>query len=182
MKLERSENTLSLRSCTSAQMDAVIELLTSTYPKVEYDPPIYPKWDSWSTPISVTTSGKDLNRSEYVKSGVYKIFHEDDGLIYIGETRCNGSLGNTKTRPGMWARRADFRSTIMGENIRNPYGNGLKFLEVYGRKGLDCVYHRFHYVHPLYCKVAEQEQLQMYYNEYGKLPVLQSEHDYKRIL
>ena len=83
---------------------------------------------------------------------------------------------------GMWARRLDFLSTVRGnEEIKNPYGNGTKFIEVFGVEEIKNVSHSFHTVHPIFCKDAELEQLQMFYDEHGNLPALQSEIDYKRI-
>jgi len=80
----------------------------------------------------------------------------------------------------MWARRGDFRSTVLGENIQNPYGNATRFLEEFG-KDISNVSHTFHYVHPIYCKQAEEELLQEYYKKHKTLPILQHEKDYKRV-
>jgi len=126
----------------------------------------------------LTASAKEVHNQElYTRSGCYKVWHKNT-LIYIGETRCQRGTGGG--RPGMWARRGDFRSTVLGENIQNPYGNATRFLEEFG-KDISNVSHTFHYVHPIYCKQAEEELLQEYYKKHKTLPILQHEKDYKRV-
>ena len=54
-------------------------------------------------------------------------------VIYIGESRA-------VSRDSMYGRSSDFRSTIKNDNVRNPYGNGLKFREIFGKEKLSSVY------------------------------------------
>ena len=186
MKLIRpNKDTLTLRDLSESEIVSLINLFTSEVWKAEYDFPEYPKWDNWSELIPLTFSGKCISKEkllEFIKTGVYKTYHENN-LIYIGETR-------SSTRHGMWARRNDFKSTVRGKlnqngictnGIQNPYGNGTKFLEIFGVEEMKNVSHRFHVVHSLFCKQAELEQLQMFYDKHKKLPVLHSEIDYNRI-
>ena len=153
--------------------DMIVSLLD-----VETDNPEYPEFNEWSELVPLSLQGKSIP-TDYIRSGVYKIHHHDE-VIYIGETRCDGTV---VSRKGMWSRRGDFRSTAQANGkVKNPYGNALKFLEVYGIEEMDNVSHSFHYVHPKYCKEAELELLTTYYNEHNTLPMLQTEIDYKRVL
>ena len=179
MQIKQDSNFLTIADIEFDIQKEIIELLQTKY-KFNYSIPEYPNWNNWSPKIRLTENANSIkNQTIYKRAGCYKIWYNDE-LIYIGETRCDNIL-SPNTRPGMWARRGDFRSTVLGKDIRNPYGNGSKFLEIFGRDAIKDTYHTFHHVHPLYCKEAELELLQNYYNEFGKLPILQSEHDYKRI-
>ncbi len=163
-----------------SEIDSAINLLLSSLNNINYEIPEYPKWDDWSEKIHIHIKARNVrNVQKYYKSGVYRIYL-DDKIIYIGESRCDNQ-NFSKGRKGMWNRRSDFRSTILGNNIRNPYGNGSKFLELFGREMLNLIWHDFHPVHSLFCKQSEIELLQDYYNEHGKLPALQSESVYKKI-
>ncbi len=167
-----NKDSLILKDLTEIQMNSAIELLKEF--GADYDIPVYPKWDNWSEKIPLTSMREDVSE-DWKKSGVYKIYHKDE-IIYIGETR-------SSTRAGMWARRYDFRSTIKNNNkIKNPYGNGTKFLEVFGIDEIENVSHQFHVVHPFFCKQAEIEQLKIYYDEHKKLPILHNDIDYDRTL
>lgn len=179
MQVKEDNGFLSISDIDIDTQQEIIDLLLTKF-KFNYSKPEYPIWDNWSNKIKLTeTAGSLENLSLYKRAGCYKIWYKDE-LIYIGETRCDFIL-NPKSRPGMWARRADFRSTILGNNINNPYGNATRFLKIFRKTSIKDTYHTFHQVHPAYCKEAELELLQNYYNEFGKLPILQSEHDYKRI-
>lgn len=163
---------------SKSEIDSTINLLLSTFNNINYETPEYPKWEDWSEKIHIDTKASDIrNVEKYYKSGVYRIYLNDE-IIYFGESRCDNQ---GKGRKGIWSRRSDFRSTITGNNIRNPYGNGSKFLELFGKEKTNSVWFDFHLVHSLYCKQAEIELLQNYYNEYNILPALQSESDYKKI-
>lgn len=152
--------------------DMIINLLD-----VEDDNPEYPEFDAWSDHVPMTRT-REIIPSNYIRSGVYKIYHKDD-VIYIGETRCDGTV---VSRKGMWSRRSDFKSTVQSNGkVKNPYGNALRFLELYGKKELNKVSHTFHYVHPKYCKEAELQLLEEYQVQHDTLPALQSEIDYKRV-
>lgn len=179
MEIRQLENALTIRGLSAAEQGQLIEYLRHKY-NFDYDAPQYPTWNDWSPKISLTAKAKDVpNQHLYTRSGCYKVWHNDT-LIYIGETRCQKGNGG---RPGMWARRSDFRSTILGEEIQNPYGNATRFVEEFGNGEaiLAQTFHTFHYVHPLYCKQAEQDLLQEYYTLHGTLPILQHEKDYKRV-
>ena len=178
MKIIRpNSDSLIVKDLTESQIDSLIHIFTSQSWNAEYDLPEYPIWNNWSDSIPLNVAGKYINKEvlrEFKKTGVYKIFYKDE-TIYIGETR-------SVTRNGMLARRSDFLSTIKGgDKIKNPYGNGTKFLENFCLDDIKYVSHRFHVVHPIYCKDAELEQLQIFYDENEKLPLLQTEWDYNRI-
>lgn len=179
MKIKQDKNFLTIADIEFDIQVEIINFLQTKY-KFEHSIPPYPIWDEWSPKIKLTEIANNIkNLNLYKRAGCYKIWYKNE-LIYIGETRCDISL-NPKDRPGMWARRYDFRSTVLGKDILNPYGNASKFLEVLGKEAVEDTYHTFHYVYPLHCKKAEIELLQNYYDEFGKLPILQSQHDYKRI-
>lgn len=173
-----NEHSLVLKNLSETQMQSIINLLTSDPYKADYEFAEYPKWDRWSERIPLSLDSRRIPKDkivEYFKSGVYEIYHKDD-LIYIGETR-------SSTRNGMWARRGDFRSTVKGgSRIKNPYGNGTKFLEVFGYSEMSNVSHRFHYVHPQFCKQAELELLKTYYKKHNKLPILHDEIDINKTI
>jgi len=141
------------------------------------DEPEYPELINWSDQVPMTRINEVIP-TEYIRSGVYKIYHNNH-VIYIGETRCDGTV---VSRKGMWSRRSDFRSTVQSDGkVKNPYGNALKFLELYGKEELNNVSHAFHHVHPKYCKEAELQLLKEYHAQHEVLPALQSGIDYKRI-
>jgi len=172
-----NKDSLILRNLSQSQIESIVELFTSNDWNADYEYAEYPNWESWSERIPLTTESKRIPKdkmTEYMKPGVYEIYREDE-LIYVGETR-------SSTRNGMWARRSDFRSTVRGGNrIKNPYGNGTKFLELFS-DDLHLVTHRFHYVHPLFCKKAELELLNKYYEVHQRLPVLHDDIDYNRTI
>lgn len=183
MQIRQYSTSLAIQGIDVETQYAILEKLKGFF-NFEYEMPKYPLWDSWSPKIPLTSSARKVfNYKRYTRSGCYKIWMNDE-IIYIGETRCGIEIVNGKRsagRPGMWARRADFRSTILGKNIQNPYGNATRFVELFGTD-ISNVYHTFHDVHPVYCKDAELELLRDYYKIHGKLPVLQSDMDYKRVL
>lgn len=177
MDIRQHATSLTIRDIDPDKQLEIVQLLQSHY-GFTHALPALPTWDNWSPKIPITAKAKDVpNQKDYVTSGCYKVWYDDE-VIYIGETRTQKGEGTG--RPGMWARRADFRSTILGKNIQNPYGNATRFVQEFG-DNIERVYHTFHYVHPMYCKQAEEELLREYYKLHGKLPLLQSEIDYKRI-
>jgi len=177
MQIQEQRNGNLLITGMDKEMSAFMKDMIINLLEVQDDNPEYPEFGDWSDRVSMTTYNKPVP-TEYIRSGVYKIYHNDD-VIYIGETRCDGTV---VSRKGMWSRRSDFRSTVQSEGkVKNPYGNALKFLELYGVNELVNVSHEFHYVHPKYCKEAEKDLLKEYYTTHYTLPNLQSEIDYKRI-
>jgi hypothetical protein len=183
MELIQSKNSITIHGLDAQSKFDIISILESEF-NIKFEIPRKPKineLNNWSEKINIHSKASDIkNQKDYIRSGVYKIWYNDE-LIYIGETRCDKLL-NPSTRPGMWARRGDFRSTVLGgDSIRNPYGNGTSFLKHFSLNELDNIYHTFHYVHRDFCKEIEIELLQEYYDLNNTLPILQSEHDYKRI-
>lgn len=183
MQLIQSKNSITIHGLDTNSKSDMIKLLENQF-NIKFEIPTKPKLNelvNWSDKINIHSKASEVkNQKEYIRSGVYKIWYKDE-VIYIGETRCDKIL-NPSTRPGMWARRGDFRSTILGgDSIRNPYGNGTSFLQHFSLDDLNDIYHTFHYVHQDFCKQIEIELLQEYYDLHGSLPKLQSEHDYKRI-
>ncbi len=177
LDIRQHATSLTIRGIDETTQQKIIRALQKEF-KFDYDVPTYPTWKEWSPKIPLTASAKEVHNQElYTRSGCYKVWHKNT-LIYIGETRCQRGTGGG--RPGMWARRGDFRSTVLGENIQNPYGNATRFLEEFG-KDISNVSHTFHYVHPIYCKQAEEELFQEYYKKHKTLPILQHEKDYKRV-
>lgn len=176
MHIKQCSKSITIQNIDLEEQKKIIEILKKSF-SFNYSEPSYPKWDEWSPKISILSKAKDIdNQKSYTQSGCYKIWLDDE-VIYIGETRCTKTDKNG--RAGMWARRSDFKSTILGENIQNPYGNGTRYLEKFG-KDISKVYHSFHYVHPMFCKQAEQELIKEYYKTYGRLPILQHEQDLKK--
>jgi len=183
MIIKKHRNNLNLLNCSKEEMEKILTFLENdmdTSLKIEE----YPTWDKWSDHINIMDHANSLGDiSEFKRSGVYKIYHKKK-LIYIGETRCDGSLSTKdhKVRNGMWARRGDFRSTALSNGtVKNPYGNALSFLEKFGVDELKNVTHRFHVVSPEFCLEAETDLLQQYYDKHKTLPILQTEIDYKRV-
>lgn len=183
MNIVPTKNSIVIHNLDEQSKQDIFNLLESNFNiKIEIpNKPLLSELTNWSDKIGFYQTSKDVtDYKKFIRSGVYKIWYNDE-VIYIGETRCDKHV-NPATRPGMWARRGDFRSTILGGNtIRNPYGNGTSYLEKFSLDELDNIYHTFHYVHQDFCKEIELELLQEYYDTHNTLPILQSEHDYKRI-
>ena len=128
-------------------------------------------------------------------SGIYYIMldNHDGGeyeIIYIGQsdTGIASDLGENnykrRGRAGMWARRSDFRSSATSLGNREAIyqqANAVRFINTYGRERLIDVYHKFHPCPAQYCKEAEGDHLQMFFEEYGTIPKIQDESDAKRV-
>ena len=91
-------------------------------------------------------------------------------VIYIGESRA-------VSRDSMYGRSSDFRSTINNDAVRNPYGNGLKFKELYGKDMLKHVYRAFLPCDANLCKSVELDLLTNYYVHNGRIPSCNSVYD-----
>ena len=177
MQIQEQRNGNLLLTGMDADMSTFMKDMIVSLLDVETDNPEYPEFDDWSDLVPMTRINEGIP-TEYIRSGVYKIYHNLK-VIYIGETRCDGTV---VSRKGMWSRRSDFRSTVQSNGeVKNPYGNAVRFLELYGKEELNNVSHAFHYVHPKYCKEAELQLLKEYHAQHDTLPALQSEIDYKRV-
>lgn len=91
-------------------------------------------------------------------------------VIYIGESRA-------VSRDSMYGRSSDFRSTIKNDAVRNPYGNGLKFKELFGKEKLKHVYRAFLPCDANVCKSLELDILKKYYKYNGRIPFCNSNYD-----
>lgn len=183
MNIVHSNKSITIYDTDSSNLDKILKLLETNFniTITRKEKPKLSELTNWSEKIPFNATSKQFkNYKDFTRSGVYKIWYKDE-LIYIGETRCDKTI-NPSTRPGMWARRGDFKSTILGgDSIRNPYGNGTAFLQNFSLEDLSDVYHTFHYVPAEFCKEIELELLKEYYEQHNKLPLIQSEHDYVRI-
>jgi len=97
-----------------------------------------------------------------------------ENVIYIGQS-------SSMTRDGMYQRRADFKSNIKNDLIRDYSGNSVLFKNIFGKDHLQYVYQAYLPLHQKDCERKEMEIFCRYYDKHKRLPVLNYVTDLKRV-
>lgn len=127
---------------------------------------------NWSEEIPLNHFFKKVP-TDFIKSGVYRVKYDNE-IIYIGSSDTDGRIKGG--RQGMWARRADFKSVLLGcerykcasSEISKLFYNNEKFPE----KDLYKIKHQFLPCHPDNARDLEFRIQKEYLIEFGQLPRL----------
>jgi len=126
----------------------------------------------WSEKVALNKTFRKVP-TDFIRSGVYRVFYDDE-IIYIGSSESDGRIKDG--RKGMWARRADFKTTLLGcerykcasSEISKFFYNNKKFPE----KDMYRIKHQFSPCHPDNARDLEFKIQTEHKKLFGQLPKL----------
>jgi len=127
---------------------------------------------TWSNKIPLGFKFKKVPL-EFISSGAYRVYY-DNQIIYIGSSDSDGRIPGR--RKGMWGRRADWKSTLLGckrykcasSEITTHFYDGKDFPE----SDLNRIAHEFFACHPDSARELEFKLQKEHKDEHGDLPLL----------
>ena len=120
--------------------------------------------------------GLDVNLKKvpklFISSGAYRVYFDND-IIYIGSSDSDGNIPGR--RKGMWGRRADWKSTLLGCNRYKCASSEITKHFYEGKDfpigDLKRIQHEFFACHPYVARDVEFKLQKEYKDIHGDLPI-----------